>query len=183
MIKEQYQSTPRRSLRQQNQPLLISSLNKSDLSTSHLNTWCGPPTRVRPATRQDFPGDEDFCEEDGREIQFHDSFIRRNHAKRISQTYSKKRKRIGVVKNGSELGEVFKIGDTVLVASNTKEPSIAVVMSMWEEFYGNGDVEDRSEHMKIQIHWFLRPAQLARIRQQRDHYKVSGFRLHRMFQV
>jgi origin recognition complex subunit 1 len=72
--------------------------------------------------------------------------------------------------------EAFKIGDVVLVASNTKKPSIAVVTDLWEVVYPADDVEgedDKADRMKVKIHWFLRPEQLARIRQKRDHYEVS----------
>jgi origin recognition complex subunit 1 len=172
-------TTPRRSQRQQNQPARVPHHTKYALSSSQTNTWTGDPIRTRPAQVTDFLDSEEFDEEDPGVIRLYDSFTRRRKVKQVVRTYGKKQTRTPRSSDAGEAGgpnELFKIGDVVFVASETKKPSIAVVTDMWEVVYPDDDREgedDKAERMKVRIHWFLRPEQLARIRQKRDHHKAS----------
>jgi len=73
---------------------------------------------------------------------------------------------------------IYRVGDIVLIETNTldtmkKPPSIAIIVSMWDVHKIHGDTED-SDHgeMKIRVHWFLRPSELARVRTNREHVQV-----------
>ncbi|KAJ4487764.1 P-loop containing nucleoside triphosphate hydrolase protein [Lentinula aciculospora] len=60
----------------------------------------------------------------------------------------------------------YAVGDTVLVSSNNRLPSIGVIVDMWET-----DLErEGSEKMRVRIHWFDRPSELPSIRAKRYHH-------------
>lgn len=74
------------------------------------------------------------------------------------------------------ISETLKVGDTVLVSTAEKLPSVAVITSMWEVIHqvdhsDDGDREERK--MRVKVHWFLRPTEMARVRAKRDHIEVS----------
>jgi origin recognition complex subunit 1 len=64
--------------------------------------------------------------------------------------------------------ERYKIGDTVLVTSVNRLPSVGVIVGMWENRWENEDGEE-TQKMRVKIHWFLRPTELAGIRAKREH--------------
>jgi origin recognition complex subunit 1 len=66
--------------------------------------------------------------------------------------------------------EKYSIGDTVLLATNVQRPSIGVIIALWEV---SRPVTD--SHLFANIHWFLRPAELARTRTKREHLEVRLF--------
>ncbi len=61
----------------------------------------------------------------------------------------------------------YSIGDTVLLATNVRRSSIAVIVALWE-------VSTPVAHSQIfaNIHWFLCPAELAQTRTKREHPEV-----------
>lgn len=75
----------------------------------------------------------------------------------------------------------YKVGDTITVETDTlsrqrRPPSVAVIVSMWEVRRKN-EVHALAPHaqisrMRIRVHWFLRPSELAAIRQKREHAPV-----------
>jgi origin recognition complex subunit 1 len=67
--------------------------------------------------------------------------------------------------------ERYKIGDTVLVTSVNRLPSVGVIVGMWENRWENEDGEE-TQKMRVKIHWFLRPTELAGIRAKREHVIV-----------
>ena len=70
------------------------------------------------------------------------------------------------------------MGDTVLVASTAKTMNVAVITALWrvvrKDDEAGDDDEDSSESMRIQVHWFTRPAQLGSNRQKRECLPVSS---------
>ncbi|KAF9015037.1 hypothetical protein BDQ17DRAFT_1340381 [Cyathus striatus] len=86
----------------------------------------------------------------------------------------------------SGLGQtIYRVGDTILVETDTlyrvkKPPSVAVITAMWEtrtirnEIYEEVDeLGTRSsgtgKNIRIRVHWFLRPTELAAVRLKRNH--------------
>lgn len=73
----------------------------------------------------------------------------------------------------------FSIGDTVLIKTDTlyrmhRPPSVGVILAMWETKVKDQEVDEyKSAAMRVRVHWFLRPTELASIRARRDHMKVN----------
>ena len=99
-------------------------------------------------------------------------------------------------------GEVFRVGDTVLVATqNSSFPSVGVIVALWQphinsdselsdvdsESDGDGDTRkkrfndkwwvraDNKPQPRIRVHWFIQPSELPKVRAPRDHAAVSTF--------
>jgi len=77
-----------------------------------------------------------------------------------------------------EKREVYEVGDTILVETDVlyrvrRPPSVAVIVAMWECRDKNGVGEEvDSNKMRIRVHWFLRPTEMASIRAKREHTQV-----------
>ncbi|PFH48309.1 hypothetical protein AMATHDRAFT_150197 [Amanita thiersii Skay4041] len=78
--------------------------------------------------------------------------------------------------------QTFRVGDIVLVETDTlsrfrRPPSVAVIVSMWEVRTQGGVVYDQGNGngMRIRVHWFLRPSELAGIRAKREHAENEIF--------
>ena len=71
-----------------------------------------------------------------------------------------------------EQEERYSVGDTVLVYSTNRLPSVGVIISMWETRWTRGEDEEEVESKVVKIHWFLRPSELAGVRAKRDHQPV-----------
>ncbi|KAJ3906824.1 P-loop containing nucleoside triphosphate hydrolase protein [Lentinula edodes] len=100
-------------------------------------------------------------EKDGLETHFYEEF-------RIGATTKKSGKgRAGKRKAGEGYTtSTYAIGDTVLVNSSNRLPSIAVIVDMWET-----DLERaESEKIRVRVHWFDRPSDLPSIRAKRYHH-------------
>jgi origin recognition complex subunit 1 len=183
-------TTPRRSNRLSGNPLVIR--NPKPKSTSESYNWTSEPVHSRPSIRDDFlddseweharddDDDEDNEEEDaeGRNIMtdFYDGFVvsgKKNVGKfsRFTRGVKKSRPKRGKGKGKEkEEGEVYKIGDTVLVTSVNRLPSVGVIVGMWENRW---EIEgEETQKMRVKIHWFLRPTELAGIRAKREHAAV-----------
>jgi origin recognition complex subunit 1 len=78
--------------------------------------------------------------------------------------------------------DTFSVGDTVLIKTDTlyrmhRPPSIGVILAMWEtkaKDQEEDEYESDSAKMRVRVHWFLRPTELASIRARRDHMKVGS---------
>jgi origin recognition complex subunit 1 len=74
----------------------------------------------------------------------------------------------------------FSLGDTVLIKTDTlcrmrRPPSIGVILAMWEtKAKEEEEYESDSAKMRVRVHWFLRPTELASIRARRNHTKVGS---------
>ena len=61
----------------------------------------------------------------------------------------------------------YSIGDTVLLATNVRTPSIGVIVALWEV-----STPVARSQMFANMHWLLRPAELAQTRTKREHLEV-----------
>jgi hypothetical protein len=59
------------------------------------------------------------------------------------------------------------VGDTVLLATNIKKPSVGIIIGLWEV---SRPVTD--SQMLARVHWFFRPTELAQLRAKRGHLPV-----------
>ena len=62
--------------------------------------------------------------------------------------------------------------ETDVLYRQKKPPSVAVIVSMWEVKPVGEALSGDPDQMRIRVHWFLRPSELAAIRQKRDHEEV-----------
>lgn len=82
---------------------------------------------------------------------------------------------------GKTFTQTYSVGDTVMIETDTlylvkKPPSIGVIAAMWQvKKESEENVEADPGKMRVRIHWFLRPTEMASIRAKRDHEEV---RLH-----
>ncbi len=105
------------------------------------------------------------------ETVFYDAF----RMKRKAAAYrGSKRMRLGKTET-----QTYRVGDAVMVETDAlyimkRPPSIGVLVAMWE-VRQKGDAQNAptdSNKMRLRIHWFLRPTELASIRAKRDHEEV-----------
>ncbi|RXW21306.1 hypothetical protein EST38_g4564 [Candolleomyces aberdarensis] len=176
MARELLPQTPRRSRRFQ--PLATPFLQRQ--TTGAVCQWEGEPILIRPCNpdldlmqeeREAREEEGSLAEEkeDGEETVFYASFTmkRPNKPQRGKQA------------SESEESRTFRLGDTITVETDTlyrqkKPPSVAVIVSMWE-VRKKGEDEGRehdSSKMRFRVHWFLRPSELAAIREKREHAEV-----------
>lgn len=81
--------------------------------------------------------------------------------------------------------QTYHVGDTVMVETDTlyltkRPPSVGVIVSMWQTRIAGDEIEPDPTKMRIRVHWFLRPSELASIREKRSHEEVRAhvFRLY-----
>ncbi|KII85243.1 hypothetical protein PLICRDRAFT_45427 [Plicaturopsis crispa FD-325 SS-3] len=152
MAKSPAPQTPRRSKRFQ--PLVPPSRARDD---ERQVEWIGDAVYHRPARREDLYEDEVDEDED---VEVEMVFYRG----------LKTKKRVPLFKRGKKTdvdpAETYTLGDTVLVKSTSRTPSIGVIVALWE-LRSTEDEEDRKARVKI--HWFLRPTQLPSVRAKREH--------------
>ena len=154
--------TPRRSKRYQ--PLVAGpSSSKHD---RHIPvTFLGEAVYSRVAKADDLhdEDDVDLEEEEGAETHFYEAF-------------SKQMKHQNVLKRKSDNdneSEEFRVGDAVFVKTQSKLPSVGVIVSMWEVQISDEEVEKRV-YQKVKVHWFLRPNELPSVRAKRAHREVCA---------
>lgn len=134
------------------------------------------PPRTRPIDPTlDLEGDDAEAwneldeEEQGKlETRVYDSFSR-------NKTTAMKKKAPGRKRATTEtttVTDTFCVGDTVLVSTSSREPSIAVIAGLWETDLGAE--RPLAERMCIRLRWFLRPSQMPKIRAQREHLHVRA---------
>ena len=138
--------TPRRSKR--HQPTVFT--NQSSLSQRRDDKWSSPPLHTRNTISTDLIDDEEST--DDLSTTFYEQFSRSSRA-------SDKVKGVA--------SEAFSVGNTVLLATNVKKPSVGVIIALWEV---SRPVTD--SQMLAKVHWFLRPTELAQLRAKRGHLPV-----------
>lgn len=163
------------------QPLATPSQERD----SKLNAaWHGKPLHIRPTDpKLDFLPDED--DEDGHqneddedededvndrlETVFYEAF---------EMTLSRPKAYRGVKRSKKDMDEArpYRIGDTITIETDTlsrvkRPPSVAVIIAMWETRSKGSSVSDPAK-MRLRVHWFLRPSELANIRAKREHAQV-----------
>jgi origin recognition complex subunit 1 len=174
--------TPRRSNRLSRNPLVVRNPHKK--SPSEVYTWTSDPIYSRPSIQDDFlddeweqaRGDDDDEDVDGRNLMtdFYDGFSvsgKKIAGKFVRFTRGTKKGRPKNKAKANDEEERYKIGDTVLVTSVNRLPSVGVIVGMWENRWENEDGEE-TQKMRVKIHWFLRPTELAGIRAKREHVIV-----------
>ncbi|TDL25739.1 P-loop containing nucleoside triphosphate hydrolase protein [Rickenella mellea] len=122
-------------------------------------SWVGEPKAVRETNPLDIRFDDlDKIDQDVEmETHFYNAFTR----SRVGKP-KKKGKEV-------DTAPTFHVGDTVLVSTTAKTPSVGVIIAMWRicTMDGTSLVE------RVKIHWFLRPTELASHRARRDHLKTE----------
>lgn len=153
--------TPRRSKRYQP---LVATASTSRYDSELPVTFLGEAIFTRDAKPDDLH-DEDCVVLDGETAQtcFYGGFLR------LRQALPKRER--GESETGKN--EEFRVGDTVLVQTQSRLPSIGVIVAIWEVAVDDEENESR-KHQKVKVHWFLRPNELATVRAKRDHEEVSG---------
>jgi origin recognition complex subunit 1 len=188
-------TTPRRSNRLSRNPLVIR--NPQPKSTSEAYNWTSDLIHSRPSIREDFLDDSEWEEakgdddndEDNENVEkrsvmteFYDGLFingRKSAGRfaRFTKVAKKGKPREGKGKgNGKGEEGVYKIGDTVLVTSANRLPSVGVIVGMWENCWED-EVGEETRKMRVKIHWFLRPTELAGIRAKREHAMVRAYLL------
>src|SRR5258708_19081785 len=139
--------TPRRSKR--HHPVVFTAGNPYSLSKTRHDKWASPPLHTRSTISADLVDDEST---DDATTSFYSDFLRSSCA---------------TDKFGKGPFEKYSIGDTVLLATNVRRPSIGVIIALWE-------VSPPVAHsqMSANIHWFLRPADLAETHTHRAHLEL-----------
>lgn len=159
MVYESVPNTPiRRSTRKSHQPGVQTS---PEARSGASYKWHGEPIYTRTVQSQPTYAstDESEGEEDGQwDAPFYGGVARLRE-----DTGKGKRK---------PSQETFKVGDTVLVNTSARYPSVGVIVELWQE--GLAETSSHPESaMKVKVHWFLRPNELAAVRASRSHQKVS----------
>ncbi|KAJ3775395.1 P-loop containing nucleoside triphosphate hydrolase protein [Lentinula raphanica] len=154
----------RRSTRSQNLHL-VSSPTKADAAADY--SWASPkPLFTRPLDAK-----WDLLEDDRLEYErLDDDNIEQLKTRFYDKLKAVKTKKYGKARTSKRsAGEdytTYSIGDTVLVSSSNRLPSIAVIVDMWETDLEREDVE----RMRVRVHWFDRPSELPSIRAKRYHH-------------
>jgi hypothetical protein len=142
--------TPRRSKR--HHPVVFTSGNPFSLSEPRQDKWASRPLHTRDTISADLADDDDDDATADASTAFYPYFLRSLRATdEISKAASAK----------------FSIGDTVLLATNIRRPSIGIIIALWEVSRPLTDAQ-----MFAKVHWFLRPTELARSRKKREHLEV-----------
>ncbi|KAL7278893.1 hypothetical protein ACG7TL_006724 [Trametes sanguinea] len=71
-------------------------------------------------------------------------------------------------KSDVEAATAFNVGDTVLVKTGPRVPSVAVITAIWK-IEGEGFKGKALLH--VRVHWFVRPSELPKIRARRDFFE------------
>lgn len=161
-MSSQAQTPTRRS--QRFQPIVASTPHTSiDTALS----WIGKPISVRPTNAADIHYEDEVALDDdvNTDTFFFEGFTRTPRS--VTRTVKGKAKESGNA-------ETYRLGDTVLVSSSGKLPSVGVIVSMWELREDKRDVIGKFP-VKVKIHWFLRPSELAVVRARREHHDVCQF--------
>lgn len=170
-------STPRRSRRYQ--PILSAA---TSIATDAAIRWSSDPVKSRTTIREDLNLDHDEDWNSGNTTTTFYKSMTRISTTRSQRTYGKSQK--GKAKAKEEEDEI-QLGDTVLVETSGKRPSVGVVVAMWgikletrASTFGEDeteDVEEEEEKLRVRIHWFTQPSELPTVRAKRDHLPVSHY--------
>ncbi|KAF8150196.1 P-loop containing nucleoside triphosphate hydrolase protein, partial [Crassisporium funariophilum] len=113
-------------------------------------------------------GSDDEEEEEELETVFYDAL----RMKRKAPAY-KGAKRVHA-RAGKLEERTYRLGDTVLIETDSlylmrRPPSIGVIVAMWQTRQKDDDSQADQSNMRVRVHWFLRPTELASIRAKREH--------------
>ena len=148
--------------------------NKAILECS----WASDPVYVRPTDSAiDFLPEEQeeavLCDDDTEKEALQTFFY---------NTFTMKRK-VASLSGGRGafklMHRIYEVGDTVLIETDSiylvkRPPSVGVIVAMWQ-IKGNAQETADPNKMRVRIHWFLRPKEMASIRAKREHEEVFYF--------
>jgi origin recognition complex subunit 1 len=140
--------TPRRSKR--HHPIVFTAGTPSSHLKPRHDKWASPPLHTRDAISADLIDDEESVADAS--TTFYPCFVRPSRT---------------TEKVGKVASVKFSTGDTVLLATNVRRPSVGVIIALWEVSRPVTDTQ-----MFAKIHWFLRPTELARSRMMKEHLEV-----------
>ena len=173
MARDALPLTPRRS--QRFQPTATPSATKHDNILEC--GWSGNPIYVRQAKRDlDLLPDElDSAENDEDEEELETVFYDEFRLKKKTTSY-RGSTRMKIAK--AEL-QTYRVGSTVMVETDIMDlrkrpPSIGVIVAMWQLRTKGEDAVDDPAKMRIRIHWFLRPSEMAAVRANRQTEEVRS---------
>lgn len=142
--------------------------------------WASEPVYVRPtdsaidllpeeqeANEEAVSSDDDDTEKEVLETFFYNAFRMKRKVPSLSGG------RRGAVKLAQR---IYHVGDTVLIETDSiysvkRPPSVGVIVAMWQ-IKGNAQEAGDPNKMRVRIHWFLRPKEMASIRAKRQHEEV-----------
>ena len=136
--------------------------------------WVGEPVCTRAANKDDFAEERDDENEES-ESKLHYEFWFYNAFERVVSPNFNSSRRKARTRGDTDETEMYEVGDTVLINSSAKLPSIGVITSMWElkrKGHGGDDEREPEDLINVKVHWFLRPTELPRIRAHRVYYEV-----------
>lgn len=74
-------------------------------------------------------------------------------------------------KSDADAFTVFNLGDTDLVKTASRVPSVAVITALWTV---EGDNFRPKAALRLRVHWFVRPGELPKIRARREFDEVRA---------
>ena len=170
------QTPTRRSQRFQPTATPVKWINKKAILEC---VWASEPVYVRPtdsaidllpeeqeeANEEAVSSDDDDTEKGVLETIFYDAFTMKRKVASGG--------RRGAVKLAQR---IYHVGDTVLIETDSiylvkRPPSVGVIVAMWQ-IKGNAQEVADPNKMRVRIHWFLRPREMASIRAKRQHEEV-----------
>ncbi|OJT07713.1 Origin recognition complex subunit 1 [Trametes pubescens] len=157
-------NTPRRRSKR-GQPVVAYLPSPSSAVPAEINP--SGPLHSRTTTALDLFEDEDhdFDSLDDLHTHFYQSYSRSTNATSARaplRTYG----RVSRPRNSdADAPTVFNLGDTVLVKTASRIPSVAVITALWTV---EGDDFRPKAPLRVRVHWFVRPGELPKIRARRE---------------
>lgn len=178
------QTPTRRSQRFQPTATPVRSINSKAILEC---VWAGKPIYVRPSDskidllpeEQEEANDEAISVDDDDETEkeisetfFYDAFTMK---RKVPSLFGGRRGAMKVAQR------TYNVGDTVLIETDSiylvkRPPSIGVIVAMWQIKRSTQEAADLNK-MRVRIHWFLRPKEMAGIRAKRQHEEVCFYHL------
>lgn len=175
------QTPTRRSQRFQPTVTPVKSINNKPIVEC---AWASEPIYVRPSDSEidllpeerEEANDEaasnydDKIEKEVSETYFYDAFTMKRRVASLS----------GGNRSPAKLApRTYRVGDTVLIETDSiflvkRPPSVGAIIAMWQ-IKGNSQKVADPNKMRVRIHWFLRPKEMASIRAKRQHEEVCFY--------
>ncbi|KAF8802447.1 P-loop containing nucleoside triphosphate hydrolase protein [Phlegmacium glaucopus] len=175
------QTPTRRSQRFQPTATPVKSINQKAILEC---AWASKPIYVRPSDSEidllpeeqeevnnespssDDDDDTEIDKKEALETFFYDAFTMKRKVASLSASGGRR----GAVKL---MQRTYHVGDTVLIETESiyvvkRPPSVGVIVAMWQIGRSAEEAADPNK-MRVRIHWFLRPKEMASIRAKRQH--------------
>lgn len=149
-------------------------------STDHSYMWLGSILHSRPTSYEDDLHQPEIeainaAKFEGEEFEFDSAMMCTNFYSKLSRT-RRQQTTPSCAKRQKLDQEIFNVGDTIFIKSQTGVPNVAVIIAMWNTEILRGEFPGNFRHsgMKVQVHWFMRPHQCAMVRKHRKFYQVCS---------